>query len=157
MPMKPPMNSSGTNTAISDAVIDTIVNPISLAPSSAACRRDLPMSRWRTMFSITTIASSTTKPIEITSAISVRLSSVKPSAYITMNAPASDSGTESPAITVGATRRRNSSIVMMTRARLISSVIWTSMTDARIVAVRSLNGVSSTPSGSQLRISGSSS
>ena len=45
-------------------------------------------------------------------------------------------------------------MVRMTRHMLISIVIWTSWIEARIVAVRSLNGVSSTPSGNQLRISG---
>ena len=45
------------------------------------------------MFSSTTIASSTTKPVEIASAISDRLSSVYPKRYITPNVPISDSGT----------------------------------------------------------------
>ncbi len=62
------------NTAASDSVIDTIVNAISFDPSSAACRRGLPISMWRTMFSSITIASSTTKPTESVSAISDRLS-----------------------------------------------------------------------------------
>ena len=75
-PIMPLANSSGMNTAISEAVIDTIVKPISRAPASAACKRDSPASRWRITFSITTIASSTTKPIAITSASSDRLSRV---------------------------------------------------------------------------------
>ena len=45
-------------------------------------------------------------------------------------------------------------MVRMTRHMLISIVIWTSWIEERMVAVRSLNGVSSTPSGSQLRING---
>ena len=73
-PMMPPMNSTGMKTAASERVIDTIVKPISLAPISAASRRLLPSSMWRTMFSSMTIASSTTKPTQSVSAISERLS-----------------------------------------------------------------------------------
>ena len=35
-PMMPPMNMTGMNTAASDSVIDTIVKPISRAPSNVA-------------------------------------------------------------------------------------------------------------------------
>ncbi len=36
-PTRPPMNSSGMNTAISDRLMETTVKPICFAPSSAAC------------------------------------------------------------------------------------------------------------------------
>ena len=75
-PTMPPMNNMGTNTAISDRLIETTVKPISRAPSSAACRAVLPRSMWRMTFSSTTMASSTTKPVATVSAISDRLSSV---------------------------------------------------------------------------------
>ena len=71
----PFMNMTGMNTATSDSVIDTIVKPISREPSSAAASGALPASMWRAMFSIITIASSTTKPTHSVSAISERLSS----------------------------------------------------------------------------------
>jgi hypothetical protein len=74
-PTMPPMNSRGRNTAVSDSVIETTVNDTSRAPSNAACMADFPISRWRTMFSSTTIASSTTKPTASVSAMSDRLSS----------------------------------------------------------------------------------
>ena len=74
-PMIPPMNSSGRNTAESESVIESTVNATSCAPSSAACIASFPISRWRTMFSSTTIASSTTKPTARVSAMSDRLSS----------------------------------------------------------------------------------
>ena len=72
-PIMPPMNRIGRNTAASEIVIDSTVKPISCAPSSAACMRDFPISRWRAMFSITTTASSTTKPIASVIAIRLRL------------------------------------------------------------------------------------
>ena len=62
------------NTARSDTVIDTMVKPICLAPFSAAATGDSPSSMKRVMFSVTTMASSTTKPVEIVSAMSDRLS-----------------------------------------------------------------------------------
>ena len=72
-PIIPGANRIGMNTAISDSVIETMVKAISLAPSSAASSRFMPASRWRMMFSITTMASSTTKPMAITSASRLRL------------------------------------------------------------------------------------
>ena len=68
------MNMIGMNTAESDVVIVTIVEPTSAAPSRAACMRGLPISMWRTMFSSTTMASSTTKPTASVSAMRERLS-----------------------------------------------------------------------------------
>ena len=62
------------NTAISEMLIDTTVNPTSRAPCNAACTRGTPSSMWRSMFSSTTMASSTTKPVATVSAISDRLS-----------------------------------------------------------------------------------
>jgi hypothetical protein len=50
------------------------VNPIWRAPLSAACNAGSPFSMKRTMFSITTIASSTTKPVETVNAMSDKLS-----------------------------------------------------------------------------------
>ena len=72
-PTAPPMNSSGMNTATSDRLMVSTVKPTSRAPRSAASSRGAPFSRWREMFSSTTMASSTTKPVATVSAISVRL------------------------------------------------------------------------------------
>ena len=72
-PMMPPMSKSGMNTAISEQLIDSTVKPISRAPLSAASNGASPSSMKREMFSTITIASSTTKPVEMVSAISDRL------------------------------------------------------------------------------------
>jgi hypothetical protein len=61
------------NTAASEVVIVRIVKPISFEPASAAVSGRSPFSRWRTMFSNMTIASSTTNPVAIVSAIRLRL------------------------------------------------------------------------------------
>ena len=73
-PTMPPMKSSGMKTAMSERLIESTVKPISREPCSVASSGLIPSSRWRVMFSSTTIASSTTKPVEMVSAISDRLS-----------------------------------------------------------------------------------
>ena len=78
-PTMPPIKRIGMNTATSDTLIDTTVKPISRAPRSEASQGLMPASMCRVMFSITTIASSTTKPVEIANAISEGLSMLNPS------------------------------------------------------------------------------
>jgi len=73
-PTSPPMNSRGMNTATSDRLIERTVKPISPAPFNAAWRGGRPPSMCRSMFSITTMASSTTKPTAMVSPMSERLS-----------------------------------------------------------------------------------
>ena len=110
------MNNSGMKTAISDRVSEITVKPISLAPCSAASNGPSPSSMWRTMFSIITMASSTTKPVPMVSAISDRLSSEKPQNHITPKVAISDSGSATPAMMVARMVRRNTSTTMMTSA-----------------------------------------
>ena len=71
---------------------------------------------WRTMFSIITIASSTTKPVPMVSAISDRLSSEKPANHITRNVAISDSGSATPAMMVARIVRRKMNTTSTTSA-----------------------------------------
>ena len=73
-PTMPPMRRIGMKTATSETLIENTVKAISRAPRRAASSGEAPSSRCRVMFSITTIASSTTKPVAIVRAISDRLS-----------------------------------------------------------------------------------
>jgi len=73
-PTIPPISKSGMNTASSETVIETMVKPICFAPFSAATSGGSPFSTKRVTFSVTTMASSTTKPVEMVSAMSERLS-----------------------------------------------------------------------------------
>ncbi len=100
------------------------------------------------MFSITTIASSTTNPTHNTSATSEKMFRVKPMIHITTKAPASDSGTLSIAIRVGRSRRRNTSITSATITMLISNATSTSCSADSVVGVRSKIGVIRTSAGS---------
>ena len=106
-PTSPVMNSSGMNTAISDSVSEITVKPISLRALERRLHRgSSPFSMWRTMFSIMTMASSTTKPVPIVSAISDRLSRLKPQNHMTPKVAISDTGSATPAMMVARMVRR---------------------------------------------------
>ena len=67
------------------------------------------------MFSITTIASSTTNPVAMVSAISERLSSVYPIRYIAPNVAMMDTGTDTLGINVDQALRRKMNTTRTTR------------------------------------------
>ena len=83
------------------------------------------------------MASSTTKPTAMVSAISDRLSRLKLSRYIAADEPSSASGTVTLGMSVAQKLRRNSRITITTRPMVSTSVNSTSSTEARIVVVRS--------------------
>ena len=155
-PTTSPMNSSGISTAISDTVSEMMVKPICREPFSAAASGASPASTWRAMFSIMTIASSTTKPVEMTSAISVRLLIEKSTRYITPKVPTSDSGTATPGMIVAGRLRRKTKITATTSPMASSSSISTSSTEARMVVVRSPSTRTSMEAGSDACSCGSS-
>ena len=99
------------------------------------------------MFSIITMASSTTKPVEMVSAISERLFRLKPSRYMTPNVPTSESGTATAGMTVAARLRRKRKITSTTSTTDSTSSNCTSATEARMVVVRSVRTVTWTDGG----------
>ncbi len=117
--------------------MERMVKPISREPLSAASRGFSPFSMWRTMFSSMTMASSTTKPTASVSAISERLSRLKPSGYISANVPTIEIGSARLAIAVAEMLRRNRKITITTSADASTSVNWTSRMDSRIMTERS--------------------
>src|ERR1700732_2119030 len=136
-PTIPPIIKIGINTATSEILIDITVNPISLAPFSAASKGFMPSSIWRVMFSSTTIASSTTNPVEIVSAINERLSRLYPHKYITPDVPTRDTDTDTLGIMVAQKLRRKTNTTKITSSTEINKLISTSRMDDRIVVVRS--------------------
>ena len=100
------LRRDGFQTAYEGAriICDVVKTPKGL---QAARIRGMPASICRVTFSSTTIASSTTKPVEIVSAISDRLSRLYPIRYITPNVPISDTGTATLGIKVARPLRRN--------------------------------------------------
>ena len=115
------MNKSGISTAISETVSEMIVNPIWREPRSAARIGVSPPSIWRAIFSIMTIASSTTKPAAIVIAISDRLLRLNPARYITPKVPTSDSGTDRLGMIVPDALPRNRKITSTTRTMASTS------------------------------------
>ena len=136
-PRMPGRKRTGRKTAASEIVIDTMVKPISLEPSSAAARGRSPFSMCRTMFSSITMASSTTKPMESVSAMSDRLSKLYPRGTMTANVPTMDIGSARLGMAVAEKLRRKRKITRTTRTRAASMVTLTSFTDARIDSERS--------------------
>src|SRR5450631_2644713 len=90
------------------------------------------------MFSSTTMASSTTNPVEIANAINDRLSRLYPSRYIPPNVPTSDKGTAMLGMIVARTVRRNANTTKITRMMEMIKVVSISLTEARTVTVRSI-------------------
>ena len=125
------------NTAISDRVIESTVKATSPAPTSAARIGAMPSSMWRVVFSSTMIASSTTKPVAIVSAIRDRLFSENPHRYMTASVPTSDTGTATAGISAERHWPRNRKVTPITSPIAISRVCHTSRSEARIVGVRS--------------------
>jgi hypothetical protein len=90
------------------------------------------------MFSITTIASSTTKPVATVSAMSDRLSIENPQRYMTPSVAISETGTTTLGMKVERRLRRKRNTTRITSAIETARVISTSRTDARIVRVASM-------------------
>ncbi len=99
------------------------------------------------MFSIITIASSTTNPVAMVNAISDRLLRLNPARYMNARVPTSDSGTDRLGIRVADGLRRNRKITMTTSTTARPSSNSTSETEARIVVVRSVTTWRSTAGG----------
>ena len=102
----PGISATGRNTATIAKVVATTASPISSAASIDARHAVLPIRMWRTMFSISTIASSTRMPATRLSASRLMLLSVKPSAFMKKNAGTHDSGIASAEISVARQSRR---------------------------------------------------
>src|SRR5437773_4523641 len=99
-PTMPPIRRMGMKTATSEVLIESTVKPTSLEPRRVASVGESPCSRYRVMFSITTMASSTTKPVEMVSAIKDKLSTLYPSKYMTAKVPIKETGTATPGMMV---------------------------------------------------------
>ena len=108
LPGTPLMKAVGRNTAINVKVVAITARPISSAASMAASNGVLPMRRCRTMFSTSTMASSTSTPTTSDIASSVTTLTEKPRASMPMNAGITDSGNATAETKVARQSRRNS-------------------------------------------------
>ncbi len=127
----PPRNATGTNTAHSTSTIATTAPDTSSIASSAASNGRMSFSRIRrSTFSSTTMASSTTMPIASTSAKSVSVFMVKPSAHSPAKAPMSETGTAIIGMIVARQVCRKTNTTASTRSAASKMVTLTSWMDA---------------------------
>ena len=97
-PFTPLMKRIGINTATKERVIERTVKEICFDPCKLASRGIFPFSWYLTIFSNTTMASSTTKPTERVRARRERRSKLKWSKNIIAKVPMSDKGRAALAI-----------------------------------------------------------
>src|ERR1700756_208758 len=93
------------------------------------------------MFSIITMASSTTNPVAMVNAIRDRLSRLYPRKYIAAKVPTRDKGTATLGMMVAERLRKNRKMTITTRPMVSINSNSTSATDALIAVVRSVSVV----------------
>ena len=89
-----------------------------------------PSAMWRSTFSTTTIASSTTMPIERTRPKRDKVFSEKPNIYMSANVPTKETGTATRGMIDARQVWRNSTTTMTTSTTASSSVMTTASRDA---------------------------
>ena len=114
-PMVSPILPIGTNTAIKLRDVAKIASVSSSVASLAATNGVCPISIWRKIFSITTIASSIKMPTARLKAISDILFSVKPITFIIKKVAIIDVGIHRPPIIVARKLRRNRYVIKSAR------------------------------------------
>jgi len=107
LPGTPAMKAVGRNTETSVKVVAMTAKPISSAACMAASKGRLPMCRWRVMFSISTMASSTRMPTTSASDSNVTILRVKPNKTMPRKVGIADSGSATAATSVARQSRRN--------------------------------------------------
>src|ERR1700745_1448821 len=93
------------------------------------------------MFSIITMASSTTNPVAMVNAISDRLSKLYPRKYMAAKVPTRDKGTATLGMMVAVRLRKNRKKTSTTRPMVSINSTSTSATDALMAVVRSVSVV----------------
>ncbi len=129
-PVMPPKKQHGTNTELSARVMARIGPVISSMALIVAVRASYPFAIIRSVFSSTTIASSTTMPMASTRPKSVRLFRVKPIAAITANVPIKETGTSIIGRIMVFQSCKNTSTTRPTMNTASSKVLNTSPTDS---------------------------
>ena len=136
-PVIPSINTMGKNTASKVMVVEITAKKISLAPSIPAARGRIPFSIRMYIFSVITMASSTTKPTESTIASMVSTLIEKPSRYMIKNAPMSDTGMTIQGTSVTRQSRKKRKMIMITSTKASMTVSFTSAIEARMKRVLS--------------------
>ena len=146
--MVPGKKATGTNTATSTMPMTTTAPKTSRMASMAARWALFFSSRmWRSMFSITTIASSTTMPVASTIPNSVSVLIENPNSLTNANVPISETGMVMAGMSVLRQFCRNRNITRMTRTMASTSVTSTSLIDSRTTPTLSKASRHSSPGG----------
>src|SRR5690349_21562398 len=118
------MKAVGTNTAHNTSAVAMIGPVTSLMAWRVASIGDSPSAIFRSTFSTTTIASSTTMPMASTNPNNESALMLKPSASITAKVPTSDTGTAASGI-IDARQVCKKSSTTMTTSMSASTSVWT--------------------------------
>ncbi len=127
----PVRKNIGTNTMQIDRVETNAGTAICDAPSKMACFISLPWARLRSMFSISTVASSTRMPTASARPPSVMMLMVSPSALSSSTETKIDSGIEIEMTMVGRQSPRKSRIMQAVSAAAIKPSRSTPLIEAR--------------------------
>ena len=126
LPVLPPMKDSGRKTETSTRVVAITAKAISREPSKEASKGSSPSSIRLWMFSNTTMASSTTRPIASTSPKSVSTFTENPNTAMGRKDATMDTGMATAGMMVARTERRNRKITPTTSASAIINACSTS-------------------------------
>ena len=147
----PGKNATGTKTEMSTSEV-AITAPLTslMAAEAAACESACSSLMWRWMFSMTTIASSTTSPVASTIPNRVRVLMENPASWMKANAPTSDTGIATAGISVLRHSCRKINITNMTKKIASSSVFSTSCMESPTNVVVSNATWYSSPGGNRV-------
>ncbi len=134
LPTTPGRNAIGKNTTTSTRVMTIAAKPISERPFTAAMSGGSPSLWWRSMFSSTTIESSTRMPTTSVIASSETVSMVKFAIFITVSVMNSEVGIAMSTTTELRHDPRKNSITMAVSAMPSSSVCSTPVSCAFVYA-----------------------
>src|SRR4051794_25915598 len=129
LPTNPSRNITGKNTIASVVEVDITAKKISLLPSNAAFLIGNPCSSLRNIFSVTTIPSSTTKPVPSTIPSNVKMLMENPARYMIKNVATSEIGISIKGRSAISQLRKNINITSTTNPNAIPSVSSTSEID----------------------------
>ena len=137
-PMKPCKNITGINTTANVMEVEITAKKISLLPSLAASFKLNPSSNFLNIFSVTTIPSSTTKPVANTMANKVSTLMEKPARYIMKKVAIKEIGMSMSGLIAINQFLKKKNITNTTSANEIKIVSFTSCKALRIFLVLSI-------------------
>ena len=138
MPVVPGKNETGTNTAISTSdVAMTALVTSPMAREVASCGSECSMAMWRCTFSMTTMASSTTRPVASVMPNSVSELMEKPKILMKAKVPISETGMVTAGMMVARQSSRKRKMTTMTMTMASASVTSTSRMESPTTVVES--------------------